>query len=848
MEKNALNLKKSMLYAKESGLGEKLNKLERLISSGNALLFTGAGFSLHSKNAEGTNIPSAKELATIISSESAKYFEEIKAAQEHIDQIKECDDLMISSDFFLKNVPRKESLLNILKKTFTIKDVTQDQVDICRLKWRRVYTTNYDNTIELASLKSGKVTTSLDLTDKPINYKKTEDICLHINGKIDKANESDLDSKIKLTSSSYLSPDQFLNSSWYSQFKTDIDHCSAIVFVGYSMYDIDVQKILFNNEEIKEKTFFITRNGSSIFDNYKVSLFGDVINIGTEGFADVARLVASKPTNSETIEMVSSMELYQLNSENYDIRDSEIVNFMLFGNVKEEYIDQITLTKESERKIIDRHELKSIIDSISSGNNIVITSDLGNGKTVIIKMLMSYISRLGFDCYFYLNNEFSFTKDLEGISKTNRKSVVFIDDYSNKIEATRHAIEKNYDNIQLVISTRHYGYEVTKEHFISMDLSNFKNYNIDYLLDSEVDEFVYIVDNLGEWGEKAGLSKKDKLRELDEEAKSQLSLLLLSVLKSDAIKRKISEITESIFSSSRYKDTTFAILMMDVMGMSIDRSMISDIAMNDDIYSQGFITNYGVQNLFRVERGLIKSKSSTLSRYLIANNFDSKYVANQLLKIISHLNKIHEDTRDRKYFDIITSLLRFSIVEKMLPQKRVEINFYYEKVKQILPKLIKDPHYWVQYAMSVIPFKDYPNAQTYLKTAYSLAESKNDYHTKNIDTQQARLYLLICLTMQGKESFDFFEKGDSLMRLIPNDIYKYRQVSRYREIYEKVYSSFTPKQKVAFEHAVKRIIRESESTELLDNGFYQTGGNWISKIREDLTSVIRHIENNRHSK
>ncbi|MGP0707298.1 hypothetical protein ACAG03_23555, partial [Escherichia coli] len=53
--------------------------------------------------------------------------------------------------------------------------------------------------------------------------------------------------------------------------------------------------------------------------------------------------------------------------------------------------------------------------------------------------------------------------------------------------------------------------------------------------------------------------------------------------------------------------------------------------------------------------------------------------------------------------------------------------------------------------------------------------------------------------------------------IIPNDIDKYRQVLRYRDIYEKVYPTFNAKQKLFYEHAVKRIIKESESPELVED-------------------------------
>ncbi|MCS4345511.1 hypothetical protein, partial [Klebsiella pneumoniae] len=126
-------------------------------------------------------------------------------------------------------------------------------------------------------------------------------------------------------------------------------------------------------------------------------------------------------------------------------------------------------------------------------------------------ILMSKLSRKGYLCFYYLFNEFSFSKDIERLSRLGQKIVIFIDDYSNCIDDTRYAIENRKDNIQLVLTTRHFGYENTKQHLLAMDMSSFKTHNIDYLSDSEVDNFVYIVDHLGGWGEKAGLSRREKL-------------------------------------------------------------------------------------------------------------------------------------------------------------------------------------------------------------------------------------------------------------------------------------------------------------------------------------------------
>ncbi|HCQ9054240.1 TPA: hypothetical protein OMI72_004783, partial [Escherichia coli] len=209
-----------------------------------------------------------------------------------------------------------------------------------------------------------------------------------------------------------------------------------------------------------------------------------------------------------------------------------------------------------------------------------------------------------------------------------QKVIIFIDDYSNCIDDTRYAIENRKDNIQLVLTTRHFGYENTKQHLLTMDMSSFKTHSVDYLSDSEVDNFVHIVDHLGGWGEKAGLSRHEKLSELDENARSQLSFLLLSILKSEAIQSRIREISNLALNDKEYKETVFAILLLDVIGLPLVRSLISDVAVNEKIYSAEFTENEGVKNLFIISNGMVKTKSSTLSRFLIANIFEHKYVVN----------------------------------------------------------------------------------------------------------------------------------------------------------------------------------------------------------------------------
>lgn len=215
-----------------------INLLQQRISSGNAILFTGAGFSLGARNILGSEPPMAKELARKLSQISG------------LDE--ESDDLMFASEVALE-LHDHGSILDLLKDNYTINKVSSSHEDICNLPWRRFYTTNYDNSIELSSLNKNKRIESIDISSDPIDYIKKKNVCLHINGKIEGSNESDLIDKIKLSDASYLSADSFIKSKWKYHFNRDLERASAIVFVGYSMYDIDIKKFSLTTQSSPKK-------------------------------------------------------------------------------------------------------------------------------------------------------------------------------------------------------------------------------------------------------------------------------------------------------------------------------------------------------------------------------------------------------------------------------------------------------------------------------------------------------------------------------------------------------------------------------------------------------------------
>ncbi|MBK7144464.1 MAG: SIR2 family protein [Xanthomonadales bacterium] len=473
-----------------------LSKVLSAVASRGAVLFLGSGFSRSAIGLDDQPLLVADALA------------------QQIGKMGNFDaegDLRYASDRFLRGGGSKQTLIEALQEAFTVKSVAPHHVAIASAPWRRIYTTNYDDCLERAATQADRLIHTVDTSAKPSEYGAKNNVCVHLNGSLNSLSADSLEDAFKLTTSSYLSPDSFLTSQWSYPFQRDLEFCSAIVFVGYSMYDIEVQKILHTSPEYADKTFFIESELRGGKAQFTLEQFGTILPIGAERFgAELANASTHFEAEPEGL-FLASLEEYIVRVDPVEIRDKDVEGFLMRGDLDDALIDAATAGANGAPILIPRDELTRALELLKSGSDLIVTGDFGNGKSVFLRALRSRMALQGMRVF---SADQADAHQLEDIAQLVRKAVkgfLFIDAYEQNLDLVMTYAELAPSNLRLICGARTSVHERHRDTLVAAGIRA-SEISVDELSDDEVDDFVRIVDNVGYWGDRAGLSLELKRR------------------------------------------------------------------------------------------------------------------------------------------------------------------------------------------------------------------------------------------------------------------------------------------------------------------------------------------------
>lgn len=758
-------------------------------ADGKAVLFLGSGFSMGATSLDDLNFPTGTTLATQLCADA---------------NVPTTSDLKTASSRYLR-VKQPDDLIQKLRQTFTAKNISDFHKAIASIPWKAIYTTNYDDVLEKGAAASGKKLTPLTLSDHPKNFKKSHECVVHINGYIDRLNETTLLNEFKLTNTSYLTT-QFRESDWVELFIRHVRSAQAVFFVGYSLYDLDIQEILAADKSLREKTFFIQRETMTAEDIRFSELtdFGSIMPIGVDNFSkNLAGVDPLALSNDRSLILVGFSEMI-LPQEKCKASAQDVFAMLLQGKVNNSMLAEQIASKTKNDYIFDRDAQQYPKKTEAGWRNYAVIGDLGNGKTTLLRSICTELMTQGYRCFWVNDEAYDCFDEIEAIIYQGEPVVLVFDNYTRKLDLVAHANLRRRENTILMFSAR------TMLHKTHQEDLYFKKIRVDLTKTCEIDcnklshdELVNLSEYLGKyalWTDMAADPISKKVRYIRHKCASELHGVLLDLLSSPEIRRRFATFFDDLKRSKQQTKTVVAVFVLNLINITQPNAhMIAAVTNDSTVFNANFKTDPTIKQFFNTDRDVITPKSSALAEFCLTNFPDPILLVDSLIEICRATRKKAENSRF--YWDTYRDMASFSNVKRMLPEegRRELLIRFYEGLRTIELER-ENPLFWLQYAMARMNSPkegDLDQAAAYLKTALAFAKARKYFTTVDIETQYARLYIEHALhtARTADEAYGFFLKANELLsKITKQEIYKtepYRPMHNYSLLFSKFGSQFT---------------------------------------------------------
>lgn len=794
----------------------------RHVIDGNGIIFLGAGYSINAINIANSKMKVAGEL-------SSELCKEIGMPNNR--------DLSKVSDIYLsENEPCK--LIDKLILSYQCKETKEYHDVIANLPWKRIYTTNYDDVFERASVNSGIIRKTYTLKDNVRTVKKNGAI-LHINGFINNITNESLNNDFKLTSESYL-VENFTKSDWSSLFKSDIKNNRVIFFVGCSFdYDLDLQRIIKESPDVREKIIFIDKvlsdeEKSDKYINYYKNKFGSVENIGVDKFGDIINNIKKTYTaNTQAIKFKCFNHIGSVEYKYSKVTTQDIWNLISYGTTKEDllYHNHQNNNYVLNRKVASR--ICKLISGDSKAKLILIHSDLGNGKSSIIDNIKYRLNDFG--NVFVFNKEFDFVDDeIAKIDELNGRKIIIIENYYyylNIIEKFRPYINSDY---KFIFTARSYVNESVSfrlKDILRIDDDNIFPFDVNVIENGDVENIIKLLDKVEVWKEFKDIPYSKKKKKIVEDYNSNIREIILDLVNSENVSKKILQIYSKVEETEEKKTLLLATLINSVIGLEMGLQEIVDYIELPPI-SNDIKNDENFNELVDMRNYKIKCKSSILAKFIIRN----RNIQHDLIKIIRTMNyNANNDLFDNSSLKVRKALISISNIWEVLDIKnkmenniKDEILQYYDSVKDF-KDYHNNPYFWLQYAIACLDMKEYNRAKNYFEIAYREGKKRNSYNTLyefdtfQIDTQYAR-YLLenYIYKEETKDPMRVMDEAHGLLIKALNSNrsqkhYIFRQVTFYHKFFKKYKDELDSNKKNKFIIYCREMIERIEKYSLGDH-------------------------------
>lgn len=687
---------------------------------GDAVLFIGAGFPYKAQNSyppPDNAIPDARAFAKQL----------VKSVGSSGDY-----DLPVIGQYYISK-KGEHNLLNEISSSFSTSDVQQYHIDIASMPWRRVYTTNYDNCFEFAGLQAKKKWSPTTIDTDPSGAKK---LCVHVNGHITNLTIKSLSTQVKLTHSSY-SADAFASTKWAQQLRQDFNNAKAVIFIGYSLSDIDISRILYCSPELVERTHFIVAPGADEITTAPLAAYGTVHAIGIEKFSQ--KISATDVPTDLSKYSYTWLRKYDSEIEPAEPDDIAGIDLLTLGVVDQQNVAWDS-ADDTPHAYIKRSEISEILKELEAGRRwFLVHSDLGNGKTILKHQISHLLSRLGYTVYWDSDFELNRATDIQHMSEDDEKTAIFIDESSDRFDVIDGLLSVNVENVVVFVNVRTTLYELGESKYEEYLPSDYIPLDINRLTDADVESFVGLLNALGLWGERARLSYEEKKGFVSVDCGRAISKVIISIFEQSEVGKRIESTARKALNGKNDAASLVVLsFLLNQIGHTPRLTMLSEILGKDawKIVRSDEFDEAG--EFVRFAHGKVKARSSVVSAYLLRRALKAELL---LINIERFVRRMASLKRDRALHHVFTELQRFPVIERIIdsPSKEQLIIGYFQSLKN-LAFCQNNALFWLHYAMARLSYGEFKEATLYFEQAKSLAKG-NPKETTDVNNQFAKMLL-----------------------------------------------------------------------------------------------------------
>ena len=349
-------------------------------STGGAILFCGAGFS-----ADCLNLTDKEELGTGAVLLTLLNWELEKDGSGPYRELKNAADKFIE-------LRGENKLLALLRDRFRVSHITDELIELVRFPWARIYTTNYDNAIQLACTRATINFKTLNNLDTREAVPGTGIEVIHLHGCAEKWDIHNFRRSCVLGADSYFETDRALGH-WTGRLQDDFDRASVFVFVGFAAGDFHLNRVFFNAREARPKVFFVNRPTAVLDPDLQMTQekFGKPLSIGRSG---LSKFVREAMEGDRPIEPPApSFRRYERPAQAAEVPPVEAIrDLFIFGRVDHaQVVRDVSLNKG------DYHVLRGVTNEIMTGidngkSATLITGEICDGKSLVIEEICIRLS------------------------------------------------------------------------------------------------------------------------------------------------------------------------------------------------------------------------------------------------------------------------------------------------------------------------------------------------------------------------------------------------------------------------------------------------------------------------